>query len=633
MPLDLDPAIDHEIIQWLVKGREELRPLLNDFTPNPVQLSMGWAAVILANLACNFQAKGPEDFTKREHRRFDKLQGEYHHVKLNHLTSTGRDAPAVANIVDAKGQIHIQCLKLSPRMIIENESERLKIKCFIIDYLAKKAEEAERGLLTELELEKEETRKAELTKKQKKRLKQKQKHQKENQPHNLVDAGSKEEEKEEGASNENSASTTALPETKIKRASFKDELSIEKRELNKPDNPKGVDAVAQEGSLKTELLSVKYKSDKRKGGHVVSISSPKKEVLGARFQEQTIDKHTRGWNVAGKGSRKPELLRKQKDDDKSHSFKVKAVAKAGVLAEVSSFQLQDQPNNEQNSVPKSGKSGSAKMNVSSVGSQKSHSVIQAGSGKAVTDISAKAEALLEKPQNRPTDKQNHGYKKYTLTNDAAQEGSTKTEDSSSIERAAPSSILTRLKVPLSMDYKDRVSETALCPPADDIIETIIPPMSPSKTVRKTYSQVANMMSEKMSPSKPDNANSALARLLSENEALKAENAQLRHEFAENRQNSTEAVQRVQLKAYIAETARDSAQERATLLENLLLQVIDGKLGGKELEELVLGPRAQTTPAGASLVSSLHLDSMQSLSRNSMQEESHKGILSRLRRGN
>lgn len=56
-------------------------------------------------------------------------------------------------------------------------------------------------------------------------------------------------------------------------------------------------------------------------------------------------------------------------------------------------------------------------------------------------------------------------------------------------------------------------------------------------------------------------------------SLQSENALLRKSQAIERQRATEAVQRIQLKAYIAETARDAAEERSARFEKLLVDAI------------------------------------------------------------
>ncbi|KAL7488671.1 hypothetical protein ACHAW6_014277 [Cyclotella cf. meneghiniana] len=197
-----------------------------------------------------------------------------------------------------------------------------------------------------------------------------------------------------------------------------------------------------------------------------------------------------------------------------------------------------------------------------------------------------------------------------------------------IEVPKSNDILAHLMIPLKIDYEDRVSETALPNPVLELR---------ADASRQPILEQLNLL-------QTDCANSEVTSLRTENESLKAENAKVRREFGAAHQKYTEAIQRVQLKAYIAETARDSAQERAALLERLLLEVIDGKVGGEELDEIFLGLKAQTSPVAVSLLSSLldrlprdtliSINSTEGENQNQIQQElqNYTGVLSRLRRG-
>lgn len=198
-----------------------------------------------------------------------------------------------------------------------------------------------------------------------------------------------------------------------------------------------------------------------------------------------------------------------------------------------------------------------------------------------------------------------------------------------------SNVVAHLMVPLKIDYENRVSDTAL------------PELKKNTTTEQSSDEIHTSIAPPMSPSKSQHSNnSEFSALLSEIESLKAENAQLRREVTSAGQKLTEAVQRVQLKAYIAETARDSAQERAALLESLLVEVLEGKIAVIELQEVLLGLQEQpnSPTAGSSLNSLLerlpqdtwiHVSSNQNDESGPLRDElhKHKGILSRLRQGN
>lgn len=185
-----------------------------------------------------------------------------------------------------------------------------------------------------------------------------------------------------------------------------------------------------------------------------------------------------------------------------------------------------------------------------------------------------------------TNKQNEGSRDIEVQKESAQvEGILR--KTLTVDVPNTNDVVAHFIVP-SKIYDDRVSETALPASspeltADAITRSIIPRLSPNKS---EYSKDSNFSNH-----------------TSEIEALKAENAKLRRKVASAGQYLTEAVQRVQLKAYIAETARDAAQERVTLLETLLYEVINGKIGSSELLDAI-GRKNQIGSPTASSVSEL-----------------------------
>ncbi len=87
----------------------------------------------------------------------------------------------------------------------------------------------------------------------------------------------------------------------------------------------------------------------------------------------------------------------------------------------------------------------------------------------------------------------------------------------------------------------------------------------------------------------DNASPA-DQLTAQIASLKSENERLKNSHAIERQRATEAVQRVQLKAFIAETARDAAEERSARFETLLVDAITDMVSKevvqREMKELI-----------------------------------------------
>lgn len=110
---------------------------------------------------------------------------------------------------------------------------------------------------------------------------------------------------------------------------------------------------------------------------------------------------------------------------------------------------------------------------------------------------------------------------------------------------------------------DRVNETSLPIPEENPMNSL--PFEASTVEPPNSAGAQNVDIHSMG--------SRLSALASENESLKAENEVLKRDLLATRQQTTEAVQRVQLKSYIADTARDAAEERAAKLEAMLVDAV------------------------------------------------------------
>ncbi len=169
----------------------------------------------------------------------------------------------------------------------------------------------------------------------------------------------------------------------------------------------------------------------------------------------------------------------------------------------------------------------------------------------------------------------------------------------------------------TIDYGDRVNDTALPHPpgirqqspivaqssleqASDLFilqesssSTAPPHVSPPPNIQVSQSQLMSnntttpirspSASQAISPSVVSRLSTLTAEnevliaknnfLESDNQSLRAEVEALRNQMAIERQSAVEALQRVQLKSYIADTARDAAEERATWLEAVLVDAV------------------------------------------------------------
>ena len=187
---NFNDSTDLSIVTWLAQyNPNKLPPVLgNAFRLGPIQSSLGITQPIvwLANLSCNFtkayttvddpddrlgptlggrwnaetgQRTYPRKFKDCEQKRFDKLQDEYHNKRWRNLLNLGYDpataAVKVGAIKDAQENIFSPppLFALSPRMIVTDEDKRMSMRNVLIAYLDKKAYEAERQLLEDLERE------------------------------------------------------------------------------------------------------------------------------------------------------------------------------------------------------------------------------------------------------------------------------------------------------------------------------------------------------------------------------------------------------------------------------------------------------------------------------------------------
>ena len=174
----------------------------------------------------------------------------------------------------------------------------------------------------------------------------------------------------------------------------------------------------------------------------------------------------------------------------------------------------------------------------------------------------------------------------------------------------------------TIDYDDRVNDTALPQPDHDDDQSSTYMDKPMASIISTLSQksyatavsTAAVAEAAASPADDVTTSSLLLRvssLTSENEMLTARNhLLLKHneallgKLAEAKRQSIEAVQHVHLKAYIAETARSAAEDRASRLESILLglasDITFDELVRREIQDAISGN------------SSLHMSPVQSI---------------------
>jgi len=137
---------------------------------------------------------------------------------------------------------------------------------------------------------------------------------------------------------------------------------------------------------------------------------------------------------------------------------------------------------------------------------------------------------------------------------------------------------TLMKPTTVIDYEDRVNDTFLEP------HKFAPsPISPPPGINATVPEIPTEVEESTSLSQITAQNSFL---IDQNKSLLNQLEVLREKLNSSKQQSVEAIQRVQLKAYVAETARATAEEKASKLENLLVSVITDMTSGGVIRQEV-----------------------------------------------
>ncbi|KAL3809011.1 hypothetical protein ACHAXA_000291 [Cyclostephanos tholiformis] len=183
----------------------------------------------------------------------------------------------------------------------------------------------------------------------------------------------------------------------------------------------------------------------------------------------------------------------------------------------------------------------------------------------------------------------------------------------------------------TIDYDDRVNDTALPQPYydGDQSSTFVdkPTASIISTLPKNLPATALSTATAAAEShrSDDITTSSLlyqvSSLTSENETLTAqnnllikENEALLAKIAEAKRQSIEAVQHVHLKAYIAETARNAAEDRATRLENILLDLVSNVTVDQVLRREIQDAMSGNSSSPTSPVQSINSDTMRTRAR-------------------
>jgi hypothetical protein len=146
----------------------------------------------------------------------------------------------------------------------------------------------------------------------------------------------------------------------------------------------------------------------------------------------------------------------------------------------------------------------------------------------------------------------------------------------------------------TIDYVDRVNDTALPEP---YVNTDLEPDEPLGPTT-----ISENVIETLGTAKDGDASSLLRLstvtyqnkiltaqnnfLTQQNQSLLSANEELQCQLAAVKRQTVEAIQQVQLKAYIAETALSAARDRASVMENLLVNIITDVAADEVVEQEV-----------------------------------------------
>ena len=122
--------------------------------------------------------------------------------------------------------------------------------------------------------------------------------------------------------------------------------------------------------------------------------------------------------------------------------------------------------------------------------------------------------------------------------------------------------------------QDSSSSTSQVPPPHPVQSPIMSNFSPIRSASASQPISPSFLTRLSSLTADHEVLTAKTNFLeSENQSLRAEVEALRNQMAIDRQSAVEALQRVQLKSYISETAKDVAEERAAWLEAVLADAV------------------------------------------------------------
>ncbi len=500
----------------------------------------------------------PREFTSKEHHRFDALQRTYH-------TALQRFKDTMEGEDGKKSILQSTMYQLSPRLIIHDPWERSRIKQNLISYLEGRAREIEGRLMQDLEQEEEKTRKAKerkewkrlvLQKKEEKQTKEKEKKvsvhvvaavqsrnkkkTKKTKPKKkqLITAiDSSDDTKREISDNHPSSSVYAWCCDYCKSAFFpsfdeaaqheilcQEKLEV-KKEINLEVEEEGESESDGEGGMIGRILKNQSDRSPPSADRILTSTNGIESSLSSEESHRLDIDHT-PVDVTTRASPTTEVVWGGENNSEIGTQPVNCIATVAA-------QLVTATN-----------SGIVSHNNDTMTSERIEIATRLGNENIPTNVSSPACYPVDATISAPFSDIAHNF----------------------------------MTIPV-IDYDNRVDDTALLAPCLD--------REPEGPINWTIS--SDNVTETLGPAKDDDSSSLLHLssvtsqntiltaqnnfLTQQNQSLLSTNEELQCQLAAVRRQTVEAIQQMQLKAYIAETSLCATKDRATVVENLLVNII------------------------------------------------------------
>lgn len=506
----------------------------------------------------------PREFTSKEHHRFDALQRMYHTaIQLRFKDTMGNEEGGTKPIIPS----HIY--QLSPRLIIHDLRKRTQMRHKLISYLESRARDTEVRLLQDLEKEAERTHKVKEEKEWKRqwqRLQKKNAKKAKEEAKAIVDRITA---VQSNASKKNKNNTkqptTTIDSSGINKTKddFDEDQSYSVRVwccdyCNRATFPTFDEAVRHEELCKNYL--------ERKKNNI--------EEAEAESESESD----------GEGEAIERILRKSSsalENQRARSIEVvlNAVPPDGEEDNVVGVDTQNVNDSAERLV----------VATSAVASENNVRI-----NGATTPVLVTVKMNSEERHDKVYDLQKENERPKNENRPLSMSPSCSPVDATKPVPISGRDIARDFMKTATIDYDDRVNGTALPEP---YVNTDLEPDEPLGPTT-----ISENVIETLGTAKDGDASSLLRLstvtyqnkiltaqnnfLTQQNQSLLSANEELQCQLAAVKRQTVEAIQQVQLKAYIAETALSAARDRASVMENLLVNIITDVAADEVVEQEV-----------------------------------------------